>query len=198
MHRPHCCSSVKLVRHQTCQTRALADARKAEAGVCSVFGSSRRCHINNSFQQRDVRLSSCLRGMTSGAPQAHTGRSDVTQSMFTMRSPFCEYNTVQFVELKGKDLSCYSNKIDSVGLRKWPYDHRLTKKMYLSDITVTNISPSFTHKMVAKNQLAQIWNEITSLSPCVYCRRTARYHINYGNDENELSFYSMLIAQVSS
>jgi len=55
------------------------------------------------------------------------------------------------VELLGEDLVFYSNKIDSDGLRKWPYDHRLTNKAYLSDITVTNISPSFTHKMAAKN-----------------------------------------------
>jgi len=27
------------------------------------------------------------------------------------------------VELRGEDLVCYSNEIDSVGVRKWPYDH---------------------------------------------------------------------------
>jgi len=71
--------------------------------------------------------------------------------MFTTRSPFCGYNTAQFVELWGEDLVFYSNNIDSDGLRKWPYNHWLTNKAYLSDITVTNIFPSFTHKMVAKN-----------------------------------------------
>ena len=35
--------------------------------------------------------------------------------MVTTRSPFCGHNTIQ---LNGKDLSCYSNKIDSVSLRK--------------------------------------------------------------------------------
>ena len=35
-------------------------------------------------------------------------------------------------------------------LRKYPYDHRLTNKSYLSAITVTNISQSFTYKMAAK------------------------------------------------
>ena len=37
--------------------------------------------------------------------------------MVTTRPPFCGYNTTQCVELKGKDLSCYSNKIESVSLR---------------------------------------------------------------------------------
>jgi len=58
----------------------------------------------------------------------------------TIRSPFCGYNTTQWAELKGKDLSCYSNKIESFGLRKCPYDLRLTNKAYLNAITVTNIS----------------------------------------------------------
>jgi len=46
-------------------------------------------------------------------------------------------------------------------LRKYPYDHRLTNKAYLSAITVTNISQSFTYKMAAK---------IMSVSPYVYLR----------------------------
>ena len=43
-----------------------------------------------------------------------------------------------------------SNKISPVTLRKCPNDHQLTDKAYLSDIRVTNISESFTHKMAAK------------------------------------------------
>ena len=45
---------------------------------------------------------------------------------------------------------CYSNKTESVILRKCPYDHWLTNKAYLSTITVRNISQSFTYKMAAK------------------------------------------------
>ena len=48
-------------------------------------------------------------------------------------------------------LSCYSNKTESVSLRKCPHDHWLTNKAYLSVITVTNISKSFTYRMAAKN-----------------------------------------------
>jgi len=40
--------------------------------------------------------------------------------------------------------------IESVTLRECPYDHQLTNKAYLSAITVTNISQSFTYKMAAK------------------------------------------------
>jgi len=53
-------------------------------------------------------------------------------------------------ELNGEDLSCYSIKIESVSLRRCPYDHWLTNKAHLSAITVTNISHSFTYKMAAK------------------------------------------------
>jgi len=49
----------------------------------------------------------------------------------------------------GKDLSRYSNK-NLISLRKCPHDHQLTDKAYLSDIRVTDISKSFTHKMAAK------------------------------------------------
>ena len=52
------------------------------------------------------------------ANRKYTGRSDVT-----IRSPFCGYNTTYCDESNGEDLSCYSNKIESVSLRKCPYDH---------------------------------------------------------------------------
>jgi len=39
-------------------------------------------------------------------------------------------NTSHCVESGGDDLSRYSNKIESVGLRKCPY--------YISDVTITN------------------------------------------------------------
>ena len=69
--------------------------------------------------------------------------------------------------LNGEDLSCNSNKIESVRptLRKCPYDKILTSKAYLSAITVTNISKIFYLQDGGKNQLALIWNKITSLSP---------------------------------
>jgi len=44
----------------------------------------------------------------------------------------------------------YSNKIESVSLRKCPYDHWVTNKAYLSAITVTNIYQSSIYKMEAK------------------------------------------------
>jgi len=37
-------------------------------------------------------------------------------------------------ELKGEDLSSYSHKIESVILRKFPHDHKLANKGYLSAI----------------------------------------------------------------
>ena len=84
-------------------------------------------------------------------PIQYTGCNDVTESMVTTRSPSCGYNTIYCVEINGEDLSCYSNKIVSLSLKKCPHDHWLTNKAsYLSAITVTNISQSFTYKMAAK------------------------------------------------
>jgi len=44
--------------------------------------------------------------------------------------------------------------MESVALRKCPYDHRLTNKAYLSAVTVTNIFRSFYLQDGGKNQLA--------------------------------------------
>ena len=81
----------------------------------------------------------------------HIRWNDVTESIVTIRSPFCGYNMTQCVELNGEDLSCYSNETESVrpSLTKCPYDHWLTNKAYLSAITVTNIFLVFTYKMAA-------------------------------------------------
>ena len=54
------------------------------------------------------------------------------------------------MELNGDDLSCYSNKIESVSLTKCPCNCWLTNKVYVSAVTVTNISRSFTYKMAAE------------------------------------------------
>jgi len=66
--------------------------------------------------------------------------SDVTESVVTVRSPFCGYNTTKCVKVKGEGLSCYSNKVESLSFRKCPYDRWLTNKAYLSDIAVTKIN----------------------------------------------------------
>ena len=67
------------------------------------------------------------------------------------------------MELRGEDLVCYSNRTESAGLRKCPYDHRLGNKACLSDITAKNISKSYTTRWWRK----QAGIEITSLSPYV-------------------------------
>jgi len=47
-------------------------------------------------------------------------------------------------------------------------DLPVTNKAYLSAITVTTISKSFTYKMAAKINWHRYGTIITSLSPCVY------------------------------
>ena len=56
----------------------------------------------------------------------YMGWSDVTESMVTIWSPFCGYNSAYCMELKGEDSWSYSHKIESVTLRKCPYDYYLT------------------------------------------------------------------------
>jgi len=45
-------------------------------------------------------------------------------------------------------------KIEPASLRKCPHDHGLTNKVYLSTVTVTDISQSFYLQDGGKNQLA--------------------------------------------
>jgi len=49
--------------------------------------------------------------------------------MVAIRSPFCRSTPSYCAYLSGEDLSHYSNKIESVGLRKCPYYRYLTKKV---------------------------------------------------------------------
>jgi len=44
----------------------------------------------------------------------YIGRSDVTQSMVTIRSPCCGYNLALCVELKGEDIWSYSTKLNQL------------------------------------------------------------------------------------
>ena len=83
-------------------------------------------------------------------PYQYIGWSYVTESMVTIRSPCCGYNLAWCVELKGAHFWSCSHKIESVSIRKCPYDHWLTNKAYLSAITATSIFRSFTYKMAAK------------------------------------------------
>ena len=49
---------------------------------------------------------------------------------------------VVLLQLNGEDLSRYSNKIESVGLRKCPYYPYLIQKVTSTDVRTTNISQS--------------------------------------------------------
>jgi len=49
---------------------------------------------------------------------SNIGWSDVTESMATIRSPFCGYIMSYCVEFSGEDFSCYLNSIQSVGFTK--------------------------------------------------------------------------------
>ena len=62
-----------------------------------------------------------------------------------MTSHICGRNAIAI--LNGEDLSCYSNKIESVGLRKRPYYRYLVEKVTSTDVRITNISQSLPHKM---------------------------------------------------
>ena len=67
---------------------------------------------------------------------------------------FVGINTTKCVELNGEDLSCYSKKLESVSLRKRPYDRWLTNNAYLSAIIVTKHLSEFYLQDGGKNQVA--------------------------------------------
>jgi len=101
-----------------------------------------------------------------------------SESVLMIQSPFCGYYTIYCTDLNGEDISCYSNKTESLSLRKSPYDHCLINKAYLSAITVTNISQSFYLQDGAKNRLEYIWNKTTSLSPYKLCLHVGNPTLN--------------------
>ena len=73
-------------------------------------------------------------------------------------------NTAYCVKLIGEDLSRYSNKIESVGLGKYPYYRYLIENVTSTDVRITNISQSLPHKMTENSW----YEEMTSLSPYMY------------------------------
>ena len=108
------------------------------------------------FVQSAVSPAGCMFCFCAAQPKVglYIGWRNVTESMVTIRSPFCGYNTISCVELNGEDLSCYSYETESVSLRKCPYQHWLTSKAYLSAVTVTNIYQSFYLQVGGENRVA--------------------------------------------
>jgi len=105
-------------------------------------------------------------------PYQYTGWSYVTEAMVTIRSPCCGYNLAWCVELKCAHFWSCSHKIESVSIRKCPYDHWLTNEAYLSAITVTSIFRSFTYKMAAKTGWHRYGTKLRHCHP-MYSRRSA-------------------------
>jgi len=85
--------------------------------------------------------------------------------MVTIRSPFCRYNTIKCVKLNGENLSCYSNKIESISFRKCPHDRWLTGKTCLSAITISHIYQSFYLQDGGKNQLHRYGTKLRHRHP---------------------------------
>ena len=101
-------------------TRAMRGRRARCLAVC------RRHHIMmmSSLQLRTTSSSSSISLQRSAASRSARHATDYTQGEVTSQSLWSPYDhTTSCVELKGEYLSCYSNKIESVGLRKCPYDH---------------------------------------------------------------------------
>jgi len=69
-------------------------------------------------------------------------------------------NVVYCVKLRGEDLSCYSSKIESVGLRTCPYYHCRTKK-------VINISQSLPTSWWKTAGIDMVWRNYITVSLCI-------------------------------
>jgi len=97
--------------------------------------------------------------ITSLSPYVYIRWCDVTGYMVTIRSPFCGHEMLQCVEIRDEDLSCCSVSLLKVSICQY----MPTNKAYLIDITLANISQSFTHKMAPKTS----WQRYeTKLSDC--------------------------------
>ena len=74
-------------------------------------------------------------------------------------------NTAYCVRFSGGDLSRYSNKIESDGLRKCPYYRCLTLKMMSR---ITNIFQSLLHNMAGKTAgMDMVWRNYVTVTPCI-------------------------------
>jgi len=113
--RRHC---VARWRHRNCYRFRFA-AQGAFRRVSGRHQDEGEATISNHIGHRYVLCNS----WTHAKLQLCIERSDVTESMATIRSPFCRYNMAQCVELRGEDLSCSLNKIQSIGLWKCRYNH---------------------------------------------------------------------------
>jgi len=70
-----------------------------------------------------------------------------TSTEMVVASCMDSVNASYCVQLNGEDLSRYSNKIESVDLRKCPYYRYVIEKVTSTDVRITNISQTLPHKM---------------------------------------------------
>ena len=83
-------------------------------GVCVCVRERSVSYISKILSTVDSLLSSRLIPRTFHRHRffwAYIRWNKVTESMVTIRLPFCGYNLAQYVELIGEDLPCYSDKI---------------------------------------------------------------------------------------
>jgi len=132
----------------------------------------------------------------SGSPQfsqASLRKYRPTQGEVTSQNLWLRYDrhfvgttrTTWCVELNGEDLSCCSNKTESVSLRKCPYDHWLINRAYLSAIAATNISQrDFTYKMAAKINWHRYGTKLRHCHPVYCCGAVRQILSEFRRDEN--------------
>ena len=151
------------------------DVACGENTDCIAFAfPPRRCHINI-----DLHAVSPVRVLIDPKRKLHT-LGEVTSHNLWSR-----YDR-HFAGITRYNL-CQLNKIKSLCLTKCLYDHELTNKAYLGDITAANIYKSFTHKMAAKTSWHRYGYEITSLSPYITLQITVTgctHDCNFLHGEN--------------
>jgi len=108
--------------------------------------------------------------ITSLSPYVYIGWSDVTGYMVTIRSPFCGYEMLQCVEIRDEDLSCCSVSLLKVSICQY----MSTNKAYLIDITLANISQSFTYKMAPKTSWQRYETKLSHCHPMYNISLSAR------------------------
>ena len=75
-------------------------------------------------------------------------------------------------------------KLESVSLRKCPYDHRLANKVYLSAITLKTFFRVFTYKMAAKINWHRHGTNLLHYHPMyTQCRLLLLYNAYFGHQK---------------
>ena len=107
------------------------------------------------------------RGRTQPCDAVYRGWSNVAESVVTIRTPFCGYNTIWTRWVKWRRFIVLL-KLNWISLRKCPYDHWLTNKACMALLQWQTFLRVFTYKMAAKINWYRYGTKLRHCQPMYY------------------------------